>query len=654
MRVGIQRFLRAAVLGGVTFALVVFGGVTPLSSAAPGDGGLVADRPTLNMTTLGSDPDVSLYGLQGTQMLTVPVPKGLTPSALTANVELPANVRGGTILVTQQGRTLSRVELLQADDTPVTIPLTGARIVDETLTFQLRSQLLPASGDCLYDPSIPLQLTDAAIDFSGSEEPPTVVADFLPPVLQRMTIYLPRTPSRAESDAAVRLTTAMVEKYGRQNTEVGIAPLVPDTEPPPSAPLERNVIIREGSNAAVSLQGGDGVPTLLISGPGDQLASQVRMLSSDVASLALSSKAVAGTIDSNTQPPANQASLRDLGQPGVTAVAFNPQVFVGLDQTRLGKPVRSMRVHLKGSYTPLPSTVGGQIVTSVGSRTVDRWAVDSSGAIDRWINIPDDALQRYTNLRVAVDIAGETGRCGEFEPVTLRIDGDTTIDSSVADPPVHAGFQSLPQALMPKVKVGIGQETFTDTVRAAAIMEGLQRLSGRPLDTEVVPLSDAIDSQDPAVLIAANGWDNDKLAPPIRTSTDGELDVESIEGGQPAKLTLETAPRFGSLQTLRDGNRTVIIATSDDAPGLLDAMLSWLDADPSRWASLNGTAVLAPPGRDPVVVNAEAAPADSPSVLSRSQTALWTTGVALVLIASGTAAAILLRRRRPQDGGPLR
>ena len=330
----------------------------------------------------------------------------------------------------------------------------------------------------------------------------------------------------------------------------------------------------------------------------------------------------------------------------MTAVAFNPQVFVGLDQTRLGKPVRSMRVHLKGSYTPLPSTVGGQVVTSIDGQTVDRWAVDSSGAIDRWITIPDSALHRYINLRVAVDIAGPTGRCGEFQPVTLRIDDDTTIDSSVADPPAPAGFQSLPQALMPKVQVGLGREAFTDTVRAAAILEGLQRLSARPLDTEVVPLADAIDSSTPAVLIAANGWDNDKLVPPIRTSTDGELDVESIDGGEPAKLTLETAPRFGSLQTVRDGNRTVVIATSDDAPGLLDAMLSWLDADPSRWASLDGTAVLAPPGRDPVMVNAEAAPTDSAQVQSTSRAALWITVGVVVFVIVGSAAFLLRYRRR--------
>ena len=232
---------------------------------------------------------------------------------------------------------------------------------------------------------------------------------------------------------------------------------------PPSAPLERNVVIREGPDAAVSLRGGDGgVPALQITGPADELANQVRLLSSELSLLALSSKVVTGPIDSDSAPtaPANQSTLRDLGQPGRECDGVQTQVVVGIDQTRLGRPVRDVRVQLKGSYTPLPSTVGGQIVVSTGGETIDQWAADSSGDIDRSMSIPQSELQRYTNLSVAVDIAGNTGQCGEFQPVTLTIDGATTIDSSAADPPDPAGFQSIPQALMPKVQVGIEPESF--------------------------------------------------------------------------------------------------------------------------------------------------------------------------------------------------
>ncbi|WP_099037192.1 hypothetical protein [Mycobacterium neglectum] len=646
----LARVLKRATLVTASVALVAVLAVnfgSPQVNAAPSDGGQVADAPTLSLTSLGADTDISLYGLQGTQTITVPVPQGLTPGALTADVELPPYVRGGTLIVTQDRRTLSRIELLMAEDTPLSIPLTGARVVDNTVTFTVRSRLLPEEGDCLYDPTVPLQLSEAAIDYTGKEAAPTMVADFLPPVLQKMTIFIPQKPSAAESDAAVGMTTTVVNRYGKQNTDIDIASLGDDKAPPPSGPLERNVVIREGPDAAVSLQGGDGgVPALEITGSADDLANQVRMLSSDLTELALSSKVATGPINPFDATPANPTTLRDLGQPGATATAFKPQVVVGVDQTRLGKPVRDVRVQLKGSYTPLPSTVGGQVVVSADGETVDRWAADSSGSIDRSVSIPQSELRRYTNLSVAVDVAGDVGQCGDFQPVTLQIDDSTTIDSTPADPPEPAGFQSVPQALMPKVQVGIEPESFDDTARAVSIMEGLQRISGPRIDTEVVTLASAIDSGSPAVLISAAGWDSDKVVPPVRSSTDGELEVQRLGGGGPARLTLETTTPFASLQVGRSGNRTVVFATSQAAPEQLDSLLGWLDGDTRRWAALEGDALISLPDRDPVSVDTQVAAPPEAADNSGANPVWWVAaGVGVVIGASVVALAVHRRRR---------
>lgn len=631
----------------VLVAVLTVGFSSPRVNAAPGDAGQVADAPTLGLTSLGVDKDISLYGLQASQTITVPVPKGLTPGALSADVELPPYVRGGTLIVTQDGRTLSRIELLVAESTPLSIPLTGARVIDNSVTFTVRSRLLPEEGDCLYDPTVPLQLTDAAIDYTGKEAAPTMVADFLPPVLQKMTIFTPQKPSVAESDSAVRVATAVVSRYGRQNTEIDIASLGDGDPAPPSAPLERNVVIREGADAAVSLQGGDGgVPALQITGSSDELADQVLLLGSDLSKLALSSKVVTGPINSTATPSADQSTLRDLGQPEIKVTAFKPQAVVDVDQTRIGRPVRDVRVHLKGSYTPLPATVGGQLVVSAGGETIDRWAADSSGGIDRTVSIPQSELVRDTKLSVAVDIAGNIGKCGEFQPVTLTIDDTTTIESASADPPDPLGFQSLPQALMPTVKVGVEPESFDDTVRAVSIMEGLQRLSGSRIDTEVVPLADAISSASPAVLISANGWNNDTLVPPVRSSKGGILEVQRFGGGSPATLTLDPPKRFASLQAGRIGNRSVLFATSENAPDQLDALLDWLGGDERRWAALDGTAVISLPGSDPVTVDAEAAAPPEATHEGGANPVWWIAAGIGVVIGASLAALAIHRRRR--------
>ena len=423
-----------------------------------------------------------------------------------------------------------------------------------------------------------------------------------------------------------------------------------ETAPPaPSQPLERQVVIRERPDSALTLQGTVGVPSLLITGPANDLTNQTRLLSSDISRLALASKAVVGPLRSSPQLPPDLTTIRDLGQPGVNAVALSPQVSIGLDQTRLGRSVRNVRVHLQGSYTPLPSSVAGEVVVSIGSDTVERWPTDNNGVIDRWVNVPDRLLQRYTNLGVAVNLAGNTGRCGEFQPVKLVIDGATVVTSQAAMPPAPAGFQSLPQAMLPRLQVGIADDAFADTVRGAQIIEGLQRLSALPMETQVVSVADALNSELPAVVVSAQGWDDQRVQLPV-SNRDNVIEVSGVGGdGPPETLTLDPSLQFGSLQTVFDGKRTVVVATSTAAPAELDALLGWLDADGRRWSRLSGDAVLQPAGRDPVTVASVAQPPAQPADRGRPWI-WWVAGATAAVAVLGTGFAVLVNRRRKPGG----
>ena len=87
---------------------------------------------------------------------------------------------------------------------------------------------------------------------------------------------------------------------------------------------------------------------------------------------------------------------------------------------------------------------------------------------------------------------------------------------------------------------------------------------------------------------------------PVSATQSGELKVTGIDGpGDATTLTLDPAQRFGSLQTAVDGDRTLLVATSNGDPAQLDALLAWLDSEPMRWSRLSGTAVLAPARRCP-------------------------------------------------------
>ncbi|MFN8032186.1 MAG: hypothetical protein U0Q47_02685 [Mycobacterium sp.] len=621
----------------------------PALRAAPEDPGAPPNSPTIGLVDMGTSAPLAFYGDQGTATLTFPVPQGLIPVTLNAIVEVPVKVQSGTLTVTQDERTIARVPLPPTDQAPIVIPLAGVEIIDNSVTVTLRTYLVPFEGYCL-DPTNPLRLVNGSVTFDGVELPPTTVAEFLPPVLRKLTIAIPPKPTKVESEAAVRMAAAAVARYGTQTTTVAVTVAGAGTTAP-ALPFERRIVIREGPDAGLSLQGGDGpIPALRISGPANELTNQTRLLSSDISRLALSSRAVAGPLRVAAQLPGNVTTLRELGQNSVTAVALAPQVTVGLDQTRLGRSARNVRVHLMGSYTPVPNSISARLVAIVGNETVDRWPTDNNGVIDRWIDVPDRLLQRYTNLGVALNISGNTGRCGEFQPLTLTIDGDSVVQSSPASPPVPAGFQSLPQALMPRVQIGIGSDVFADTVRATAIIVGLQRLSALPIDVAVTDAAAALDSRQPAIVIAADGWNHSGVTLPV-SPAGGRLSLEGIDNaGEPTTLTLDPAIRFGSLQTVFDGRRSLLVATSNQAPDQLDELLRWLSSDPRRWPRLDGTAIVATPGHRPVTVGPQAGLQPAPAADDRKSWA-WALGGGIVAAAVLGTGVILVRSRRGESGG---
>jgi len=222
------------------------------------------------------------------------------------------------------------------------------------------------------------------------------------------------------------------------------------------------------------------------------------------------------------------------------------------------------------------------------------------------------------------------------------------VESVAAKPPVPGGFQSLPQALMPRVQIGMGNR-FDDTRRALTIVVGLQRLSALPIDTSVTSLDEAMSAPLPAILISAEQPTDQRISLPVAAHSDSEITVTDADGtGQEGKLKLDPSLRFGSLQTTFDGNRTVVIATSNKAPDQLDDLLRWLDSDVEHWSRLTGDALIATPGHAPVMVGtAHSAPQQV--VESKSLSVPWWSvgagaGIAVVIVLA--AGLIMLRGRR--------
>lgn len=640
----------------------MLGWMVPYAGAEPTNGGALLDSPTISLADLGSSTMVTFKGDRQTTTASVsfPVPVGLVPVALTATLKLPTPARFGSITVTQDDRFISRIGVGPSDVGPVNIPLVGTQVFGNFVGLTLTSTIIPVDGYC-FDALNPVQILDGSVKFAGRETAPTSVAAFMPPVLRKLTVALPPKPSTAESDAAVQLIAAVQAKYGGSRRTYAVIPLGDGaTALLPAAPLERQIVIKEGPDKGLSLQGNMGVPALLISGPADELKNQTRLLTDDSLNLAQTPKAVAGPLETRQKIVGDHTTLKELGMGEFTSIGLWPEVGIDLEQTKFGHPLQGVRVHLIGSYTPPAPDFGAQVTAEAGGETLGRWPGEANATIDHWVDIPDRLLKRSTTLTVSVTTTGNAGYCGAYLPLNLRIDGSTEVQvGGISKPPLPAGFTSLPQALMPKVLIGIGANALPDTMRAAQIIAGLQRFSSVPVMTQVTSLQQAVSSKDPAILIEADNWTQKSIGLPI-TADNGHITVAGIDpDGKSVKLTLEPAMKVGSLQTVFDGQRSVLIATSNGSAAQLDELLRWLSSDPDRWPGLNGRAIISLQGQPPVAIPipqselpSETEPATGPS---SGFGMVWKIAAGVVAAAVVGAALILLRvrRRRPKADPPL-
>lgn len=637
-----------------TVALLI--GISPPAHAQPDVGSDPAiGTTTLSLADAGLENGLQFFGDTGQTTLTFPVPSGLRPTALNTTLNLPFGIRSGTVTVTQDDRLISKVGLPPVDFEPVVIPLDAVVVTDDVVNLTLRLTALAEDRYCL-DADHPVILTNGSITFTGSVSNPTTVADFLPPVLRTLTIGVPERPSQAESGTALQLAAALLLRYRSQAPQVALVPLPGDAAviDGPAQPFERRIVVKEGGEEGLSLSGGPD-PQLRISGPPDRLPDQARLLTDGNLTMAVGTNVVTGTLRTRPPPAGESTTLADLGEPGLSSTGVAPKVGIALDQTRFGRAIGGYRLHLTGSHTPLPADVGGRVTASVDGQIIDSWPITADGTIDHWVDLPDDLVERYTNIVVGIDTSGDMGDCDDYRPITLTIYGSTVVQNTPAEPPLAAGFNALPQALMPYTKVGIAADSFVDTQRALQIVLGLQRLSVVPLLTEVVSVQQAIEGDEPAIVVSPEGWTDTSITLPV-SSENQWLTLTGLGDEEETTLALEPGIRFGSLQTVSDGNRSLLIATSNGAPAELDRLLRWLNDDPRGWSRLRGNAVLAIEGAEPQLVPGRSplAVLDAPAVTSEAEAdrggetpTWWIAGGVIAAVVIGISAYWLGTRRRP-------
>ena len=619
--------------------------------AAPSDP--IAPQP---LSAVGTASTAQFDSPQAQYSLTVPVDPGTVPLELRGTAQLPPGVTAGTVDAYSGDTFLSRVVLGPAPSQPVRWSLARIPITDNASDITLRTDLT-GDGTCRFDPETPFRVVGMTVAYGGNPTVPATVADFLPPVLTAIDLFVPPAPSPTEASAAISLATAVVGRY--RPTPIAVRTRALPTSGQPDVvqdPTVRQIVLDENAARGTALRTGPFGAFLQIGGRGNDLLTQSQLITSQMSTVAVASAAIAGQ---STTAPQITPTIRTLADLGVgdseSSGTGRAVVGFGLDQTRLGGPAHDVRFEVRGTYTPLPSNSGGRIVVRSAMTTLASWPADSSGSIDQWVDVPDRLLQRYLDLSVSLERGDDQGGCNQAQRISISLDPSAAVQFARADPPVPAGLGSIPQALQPRTQLAWTRGDLADVARAVTIAAGLQSLTVTPLGIDVVPMDQARGSSTPAVVIDADGTASGIPTLPISARGD-VVTVDPLaaneQNGRGQSLTLSPTVKLGSLQVGRSNNRSVLVASSNGHPDQLDSVLRWLTADPRRWSALDGTALLAVDDRTPVVipepdpatVTAAAATSDDDS---DAGAIVATAGVvAAVVIVAGATWFVLRRRRR--------
>lgn len=608
------------------------------------------------LSAVGTASTAAFDSPQAQYSLTVPVDPGTLPSELRGTAQLPPGVRGGTVDAYSGDIFLSRVVLTSAPSAPVRWNLAGIAVTGNAAEITLRTDLA-ADGTCRFDPDAPFRVVGMSVAYSGNPTVPVTVADFLPPVLTAVDLFVPPAPSATEASAAIATATAIVSRYKPAPIAVRTRALPASGEPGvPQGPTVRQITLDENASRGTALRVGRFGAYLQIGGRGIDLRTQSQLISSQLSTVAVASAAIAGQ---SAPAPQIIPAIRTLADLGVgdseSSGTGRAVVGFGLDQTRLGGPAHAVRFEVRGTYTPLPTNSGGRVVVRSGTTTIASWPADTSGSIDRWVDLPDRLLRRFVDLTVSIERGDDLGGCNQAQRISLSLDSAASVQFQHADPPVPTGLGSLPQTLQPRTQFAWTRGDLADVTRAITIAAGLQSLSATPLGVDVVPLREAQTSSTPAVIIDADGSAADM--PPLPVTSRGDVvtvDPMTADPDTAPRRTVSLSPavKMGALQVARNDGRTVLVASSNGNPAQLDAILRWLTADPLRWAALDGAALVAFNDRPPVVIpGVETTTASAASTEDGGDAraiVASAAAVAAVLIVGG-AAWLVWRRRRRQD-----
>lgn len=637
--------------------------VSPVGMAQPlpDDGAAppAAANVRLDWPALGLKPEVYL-GADATTSFTVPVPPGLTATRLQGVIHSPMNIDAGFLEINDgDGRFLASVDLSTAVATqavtPFDVDISAARLrsseIDLALTVRPRDN---AGGFC--GPLQQLFLSDLATVFTGTESPATTIANFFPPVLERVTIYTPADADSAEQQSALLLVTTLARLYNPQPMAISVAAQPRGATPPPAAQLTRSVVVEAGGPGGLTVErAGSPDAFLRVSGSGDELSAQASLLVNQLQSLAQTPASRVDQAGSEAPLSGDTLTFSQLKLSGKTDILRTGTMAIGVDRAALGNGrVDSVRVHLLADYTPVPKDDAASVVIRTNGIIVYRAALDNTGVLDATFDLERPNFGQGVNLDFTLTYTPHEA-CGPLmAPISFQVNPRSTMTIDRGGPPLN-GFGAFPSEFSPSFMVALDGSGPNQLSYAARVVAAIARLTNTQLTPQVVDLKTAADTDTGALIVAnSKAIDQTTLNPPVGG------DGTAVDFGLSTELRANIDDGLGSIQAFADQprNRSVVLVTTTESWSLVDPLFDYIDGLDGGWSALSGDVLAAGEARVPTNVairdTSDVFEPPSPPALAQSwhQWIPIVIGVAVVVAIAAIAAILWLRRRRPSENDP--
>lgn len=621
----------------------------PLNAEPGADNEVILPWPAL-----GAANSMTLLGANTSQEFTLPVAAGLTPVRLRGLIHAPVDFGPGFVEITDgAGRFLATVDLPEVTPQQVVVPfdvdIAAAQVAESTvrLSFTVRQPGIAAEQRCGLGESV--EISDLSVLFAGTEAAPTTIAEFFPPVLQRLTIYAPIEANDSEAQAVLTLASAVARAYRSQDPAITVVKQSRGAAPPPASQLTRAVVVESGDAGMALMNGNQPGVFLRVTGRGGQLSDQASLLVNQLQSLAQGPSVRVDQPGSESGPQTDEFTFEELGLNGEASVLRTADLTVGVDRAALGGGrVDGATVNLKAAHTPVAELDAATVMVSVNGQAVYSAPLGSSGELDTTFEVPGELLRQRIGMEFALTYSPRQLCNPMIAPLTFQLDPQSTVTVRRGGP-TPGGFDAVPSALSPEFLVAMDGTSPDQLDYATQVVADVARLTSTLLTPRVVAVNDAADAETGALIVAnASTLQETSLRPPVG----GESAVVQVD--LPEALRAEIPNGLGSIQVFADESRdrTVVLVTTSGAWSLVEPLFGYVDQLPDNWASLQGNVLAAGEGGTVTNLAIGGDDAEQPTVQDDEGLPVWLAvfAVAVVLAVIVGAAALLWRRRKRQLG----